>query len=274
MNHSYGLQLALAWDQPASISTRIPAASGDVTRLQGALFGRGGQLLRPTQPRPHARRDLEPGPDDPGLHHLGHRQGRKGGNRLRRQPTLRHRAAPDHGRRDQPDTHRAQPGARAAVGLRRTRRRPLGAAQARAQVRRSRRSRRPARSSSPTCASRRRPRARQVYTDKLADVPPTAPAPVLAPETGTTAAAVTAPQTIAAPSVRPLRDGLGRDRVDAGDQAPPDGLGHDLTVREGRQGDGHEARLEPQAHAQDVLRSAARWSRRHGPCQGPLPASP
>ena len=31
VNRSYGLQLALAWNGPAPLSTRIPAASGDVS---------------------------------------------------------------------------------------------------------------------------------------------------------------------------------------------------------------------------------------------------
>ena len=84
VNHSYGLQLALAWDQPASISTRIPAASGDVTAFKSLSLGAAVNFFDPRNPVRTARRDLEPGPDDPGLHDLGHRQGRQGGNRLRR----------------------------------------------------------------------------------------------------------------------------------------------------------------------------------------------
>lgn len=41
VNHSYGLQLALAWEQPASISTRIPAASGDVRGFKTLTLGAG-----------------------------------------------------------------------------------------------------------------------------------------------------------------------------------------------------------------------------------------
>jgi hypothetical protein len=39
VNHSYGLQLALAWDQPATIATRIPAASGDVSGFKALAMG-------------------------------------------------------------------------------------------------------------------------------------------------------------------------------------------------------------------------------------------
>lgn len=41
VNHSYGLQLALAWEQPASISTRIPAAAGDVRGFKTLTMGAG-----------------------------------------------------------------------------------------------------------------------------------------------------------------------------------------------------------------------------------------
>jgi hypothetical protein len=39
VNQSYGLQLALAWDQPATIGTRIPAASGDVSGYKSLAMG-------------------------------------------------------------------------------------------------------------------------------------------------------------------------------------------------------------------------------------------
>ena len=109
--------------------------------------------------------------------------------------------------------------------------------------------RRPARSSSPTCASRRRPRARRSTPTSSPTSPPTAPAPVLAPETGTTAAAVAAPQTVAAPSVllcETASAAIASTRV----------IKRRLTVTgttspcaKARQGDGHEGRLEPQEHA-------------------------
>jgi hypothetical protein len=39
VNHSYGLQLALAWDQPATIGTRVPAASSDVSGFKSVAMG-------------------------------------------------------------------------------------------------------------------------------------------------------------------------------------------------------------------------------------------
>ncbi len=39
VNHSYGLQLALAWDQPAALGTRIPAASRDVSGFKSLAMG-------------------------------------------------------------------------------------------------------------------------------------------------------------------------------------------------------------------------------------------
>ena len=75
VNHSYGLQLALAWDNPvaatgapATLATRIPAASADVTAYKALAMARGGQLLRPAQPVPRPDRPLEPGGHDAGLH--------------------------------------------------------------------------------------------------------------------------------------------------------------------------------------------------------------
>lgn len=50
INHSYGLQLALAWDQPASISTRIPAASGDVRRFKALAMGAAVNFFDPRNP--------------------------------------------------------------------------------------------------------------------------------------------------------------------------------------------------------------------------------
>ena len=50
VNHSYGLQLALAWDQPASISTRIPAASGDVTAFKALSLGAAVNFFDPRNP--------------------------------------------------------------------------------------------------------------------------------------------------------------------------------------------------------------------------------
>jgi hypothetical protein len=39
VNHSYGLQLALAWDKPATIGTRIPAAASDVSGFKSLAMG-------------------------------------------------------------------------------------------------------------------------------------------------------------------------------------------------------------------------------------------
>ena len=50
MNHSYGLQLALAWDQPATIGTRIPAASGDVRAFKTLTLGAAVNFFDPRNP--------------------------------------------------------------------------------------------------------------------------------------------------------------------------------------------------------------------------------
>jgi hypothetical protein len=50
VNHSYGLQLALAWDQPASIGTRIPAASGNVTGFKTLAMGAAVNFFDPRNP--------------------------------------------------------------------------------------------------------------------------------------------------------------------------------------------------------------------------------
>jgi hypothetical protein len=50
VNHSYGLQLALAWDQPASIATRIPAASGDVSGFKALAMGAAVNFFDPRNP--------------------------------------------------------------------------------------------------------------------------------------------------------------------------------------------------------------------------------
>jgi hypothetical protein len=50
VNHSYGLQLALAWDQPASIGTRIPAASGDVRGFKALALGAAVNFFDPRNP--------------------------------------------------------------------------------------------------------------------------------------------------------------------------------------------------------------------------------
>ena len=39
VNHSYGLQLALAWDAPASLGTRLPAAVADVSGFEALALG-------------------------------------------------------------------------------------------------------------------------------------------------------------------------------------------------------------------------------------------
>lgn len=50
VNHSYGMQLALAWEQPASIGTRIPAASGDVRGFKTLTLGAGVNFFDPRNP--------------------------------------------------------------------------------------------------------------------------------------------------------------------------------------------------------------------------------
>jgi hypothetical protein len=50
VNQSYGLQLALAWDQPASIGTRIPAASGDVSSFKVLALGAAVNFFDPRNP--------------------------------------------------------------------------------------------------------------------------------------------------------------------------------------------------------------------------------
>jgi hypothetical protein len=50
VNHSYGLQLALAWDQPATIATRIPAASGDVSGFKALSLGAAVNFFDPRNP--------------------------------------------------------------------------------------------------------------------------------------------------------------------------------------------------------------------------------
>jgi hypothetical protein len=50
VNHSYGMQLALAWEQPAWIGTRIPAASGDVRGFKTLTLGAGVNFFDPRNP--------------------------------------------------------------------------------------------------------------------------------------------------------------------------------------------------------------------------------
>lgn len=50
VNHSYGLQLAAAWDKPASLSTRIPAASGDVSGFKALSLGAAVNFFDPRNP--------------------------------------------------------------------------------------------------------------------------------------------------------------------------------------------------------------------------------
>ncbi|MDA0141884.1 alpha/beta hydrolase [Solirubrobacter deserti] len=50
VNHSYGLQLALAWDQPATIGTRIPAASGDVRAFKALALDAAVNFFDPRNP--------------------------------------------------------------------------------------------------------------------------------------------------------------------------------------------------------------------------------
>lgn len=50
VNGSYGLQLALAWDAPAQISTRIPADSGDVTQFKSLTMAAAVNFFDPRNP--------------------------------------------------------------------------------------------------------------------------------------------------------------------------------------------------------------------------------
>jgi hypothetical protein len=50
VNHSYGLQLALAWDQPASLSTRIPAAYCDARGFKALALGAAVNFFDPRNP--------------------------------------------------------------------------------------------------------------------------------------------------------------------------------------------------------------------------------
>jgi Bacterial Ig-like domain len=50
VNHSYGLQLALAWDQPAQLGTRIPVASGDVSGYKALAMGAAVNFFDPRNP--------------------------------------------------------------------------------------------------------------------------------------------------------------------------------------------------------------------------------
>jgi hypothetical protein len=50
VNRSYGLQLAAAWSGPASIATRIPAASGDVSGFAALAMGAAVNFFDPRNP--------------------------------------------------------------------------------------------------------------------------------------------------------------------------------------------------------------------------------
>ena len=192
------------------IGTRIPAASGDVTRLQVARAGRRGQLLRPPQPVPwHGDAIWNPGLTTQDFTiELTDKAGKEGVGR-RRLPALRHRAAPDDGLDDRPHAHRAQPDPRAAERLRRPGRRPRERPQVRARFGGAGK---PATGSIQLSDVRFQEAAGgpTVYTDKLADVPPTvAPAATPAPAAAAAARLSDAGST-------------GRDRGDDGGRSSPD----------------------------------------------------
>jgi hypothetical protein len=50
VNHSYGLQLALAWDAPAALSTRIPAASSDISAFKSLTLAAAVNYFDPRNP--------------------------------------------------------------------------------------------------------------------------------------------------------------------------------------------------------------------------------
>ena len=138
VNQSYGLQLALAWDQPASIGTRIPAASGDVSGFKSLALGAAVNFFDPRNPSRGTDAIWNPGLTTQNFTiEVTDKAGKVGSGRGR-EPTLRHRPAPDHRLDHRPHPRRAQPSARAAGGLRRPRRRPHGPAEDRVQVRRRR----------------------------------------------------------------------------------------------------------------------------------------
>ena len=162
VNHSYGLQLALAWDQPASIGTRVPAASGDVTRLQDAdAWARRSTSSTPaTPPAPVTRSGTRRLTTQDFSIVLVDKAGKEGvvpaaspryGNALHQTTGLD----------DRPHAHRAQRDPRPAERLRGPGRRSHEHPQGRAALRRGRQAGHRARSSSPTSASRRPSAARR-----------------------------------------------------------------------------------------------------------------
>lgn len=50
VNQSYGLQLALAWNQPAKIGTKIPSATGDVSKYKALTLAAGVNWFDPRNP--------------------------------------------------------------------------------------------------------------------------------------------------------------------------------------------------------------------------------
>ena len=60
VNQSYGVQLALAWDKPAQIGTRIPAASGDVTQYKSLAMAAAVNYFDPRNPARGAEGEWNP----------------------------------------------------------------------------------------------------------------------------------------------------------------------------------------------------------------------
>ncbi len=197
VNHSYGLQLALAWDQPASISTRIPAASGDVTAFKALSLGAAVNFFDPRNPVRTPDAIWNPGLTTQDFTISVTDKAGKVGTVSAASPrygTALHQTTGGVTNR----THIVLNQVRvplsdfAAQGVDLAALRKLELEFGGAGL--------PATGSIQLSDVRFQEAAAgtKVYTDKLADVPPTAPAPALAPETRTQSAAVTA--TIAAPS--------------------------------------------------------------------------
>lgn len=60
VNQSYGLQLALAWDKPAAIGTKIPAANGDVSAFKSLTMGAAVNYFDPRNPARGAAGEWNP----------------------------------------------------------------------------------------------------------------------------------------------------------------------------------------------------------------------
>lgn len=60
VNQSYGLQLALAWEKPAAIGTKIPSANGDVTAFKSLTMAAAVNYFDPRNPARGAEGEWNP----------------------------------------------------------------------------------------------------------------------------------------------------------------------------------------------------------------------